>query len=228
MQKKITIVLTLLVVLFSLNSYARSDDRSFVSPGMAMTGGKLFFAAIERSMYTDCQEQNADMWDMEQKVRERNYKCVNVFKDFHDFSGLNQYKKADALAKASYSKLKRALISESLAAGGSGEPPEGCDAHHIVPEHDNRPWARKFVEPSRKILAGCNIDINSVENGVFLPRSESTKSDCTGTFHRSMHDELYYTKVFTELDNALNNGGGCSEVKNTLRLIKEDLINGAI
>lgn len=226
MPKKITSVfVVLLVMLCSLNAYARSDNKGFVSPSMALTGGKLFFAAIEQSMYNECKEQNGVMWDMEQKDRENDYKCVNVFKDFHDSSGLNQYKKADTLAKTSYSKLKRALIAESVAAGGSGEPPEGCDAHHIVPQQDKRKFAQPYAENARAILKECHIDIDSADNGIFLPSRKDGTSQCEGTYHRDLHTEPYYKFIFESLNNAKLDQG-CDGVTDALRTIKHNLLNG--
>lgn len=222
-----SVFVVLLVMLCSQNAYARSDNKGFVSPSMALTGGKLFFAAIERSMYTDCQEQNADMWDMDQKDRENNFKCVNVFKDFHDSSGLNQYKKADALAKVSYSKLKRALISDSVVAGGAGEPPEGCDAHHIVPEHEGRAWAKDAADRARDVLAKCDIGLNSVENGIFLPNGRKYPPGCVGMHHPSVHTKIYYESLSGELERALENNG-CEGVKDSLNNIKQSLMNNSL
>lgn len=221
MRKILSSIITALII-------SQTANAGTTSSGLGMAGVVGFGSLIAMSLHSECSEAAADLWDMEDSARTSSYNCVDVFKSFKDYSGLAVYRKSNGIASRGYSKLKQSLIASNVAAGNSGEPPDGCDAHHIVPEKEGRPWAKKFVEPSRKILVACNIDINSAENGVFLPRSESTKSECTGTFHRSMHDENYYTKVFTELDKAMNNGGGCSEVKNTLRLIKEDLINGAI
>lgn len=188
-------------------------------------GGKLLFAAIEREMYNECQEQSADMWEMEPKDREYHYKCVQVFKDYRDSKGLKIYQKAEAHAKKSYSKLKRALIAENIASGGPSEPPEGCDAHHIVPQQDKRKFTLPYADNARKILKNCNIDLDSADNGIFLPNKKDGTSKCNGPYHRDLHTENYYKNIFESLDKA-NADNGCKGVIDELRLIKNNLLNG--
>jgi hypothetical protein len=227
MHKLLIAVLSILLGITSLNVSARSNERNGVSTGTMIMGGKLFFAAIEREMYNECQEQSADMWDMEPEFRTSNYKCVQVFKDYSDSKGLKLYRKTEALAKTSYSKLKRALINDSAAAGGSSEPPEGCDAHHIVPEHEGRSWAKEYVESSRRILAECQIDINSAENGVFLPNGRTMNRGCEGNHHPSLHTKDYYRNVSEQL-NIANQNGDCNDVKDALNKIKSALERNAL
>lgn len=227
MRKLFIAALSLLAIIASFHANARSNERTGVSTGTMIMGGKMLFAAIEREMYNECQEQSADMWDMEPQDRDYHYKCVQVFKDYRDNQGLKLYRKTEALAKTSYSKLKHALISDSAATGGSSEPPEGCDAHHIVPEHEGRAWAKDAADRSRAVLAQCNIGLNSPENGVFLPNGRKYPPGCVGTHHPSLHTKNYYEKIQLLLETA-NRNGGCDAVKNMLNEIKQNLINGSL
>jgi hypothetical protein len=227
MQKLFIAALSMLAVIASFQANARSNERTGVSTGTMIMGGKLLFAAIEREMYNECQEQSADMWDMEPQDREYHFKCIQVFKDYRDTQGLKLYRKTEALAKTSYSKLKRALVNDSAAAGGSSEPPEGCDAHHIVPEHEGRKWAKDAADSARSVLAQCNIDLNSPDNGVFLPNGRKYPPGCVGAHHPSLHTRNYYEKIQLYLETA-SESGGCDAVKNMLNEIKQNLINGSL
>jgi len=225
MNRLLSIVLTILLSATSLNVSARSDNRTGVSAGTMIMGGKMLFAAIELQMYNDCKAPGADMWEMEPVDRDNLYMCAKVFKDYKDSKGLSLYRKAEVLAKSSYSKLKRALISESVAAGGPSEPPEGCDAHHIVPRQDKRAFSNPYASDAREILKECKIDIDSAENGIFLPNRQDGTSKCTGPYHRNMHNESYYKYVFETLHNGKDNNG-CDGVIEELKAIKNKLLNG--
>lgn len=217
-------ILTLLSIL-AISASTVVDART--TTGDYLRGGMLFGGAIVMMMQTTCSEAEADMWDMEADARRNDYKCEDIFKGFKNFKGLKLYQKTEAIAKVSYSKLKRALISNSVAAGGSGEPPEGCDAHHIVPEHEGRAWAKDAADRSRAILAECNIGLNSPENGVFLPNGKSQSSGCEGSHHPSVHTKEYYENLRNNLERA-KRSGGCDEVKNTLNEIKQNLANNSL
>lgn len=177
-------------------------------------------------MRAQCVDASQYMWDLDQEVRSKEFECKKWFNAFRDTKGYQTYKSEEAIARKSYSKLKRALIAEQVQAGGSSEPPEDCDAHHIVPENEKRKFAEPYASDSRQILKSCNIDINSAENGVFLPRSESRKSTakCEGKAHMNVHGKDYYVEIYNRLRNA-NEIDGCSGVVDSLKSIKVDLIN---
>lgn len=218
---KFKLLLALLLTIISCSSNARSYTKTEVASTAIIAGS--FFAMM---MHTDCTYASADLWDMEDKDR-ASYKCPDIFKGFKDYNGLAIYKKSSAVASRSYSKLKKALIVSSIAAGGSGEPPKGCDAHHIVPEKEGRVWAKEFAEGSRRILSECNIDINSEENGVFLPNGKNDSAGCEGSHHPSVHTKANYADVYNRLLDAKANGG-CTEVRNALNYLKENLIKGSM
>lgn len=104
--------------------------------------------------------------------------------------------------------------------------PDDCDAHHIVPKNEARPWAVKDARVARAALEGC-VEIDSPENGVFLPRSQIGSKQCKGLHHRTLHTKEYCRNIAQRLSLALNSGG-CEKVKHTLRIIKQQLISGAM
>ena len=93
--------------------------------------------------------------------------------------------------KPSSKKLRSNMI-----AAGIKVPNFANDAHHIVAS--NHPKAKA----SKAILEHYEIDINSAENGVFLPRQRGTS---TATFHPGLSNSTaYYTKVQGLLESASN------------------------
>ena len=86
-------------------------------------------------------------------------------------------------------------------------------AHHIVGDNE-------YSSESKAILEKYGIDINSPENGIFLPQNES--SDLHGTIHDGKHTKAYNDEVTQRLRCAT-----CKEdVLEILDSIKEDLYNG--
>lgn len=105
------------------------------------------------------------------------------------------------------------------------EPPENCDAHHIVPKNDARGQLGQYTDFARSILKECKINIDSAINGVFLPNKREG-SKCKGSYHRDLHNENYYIQLSERLKAAREYG--CGEVVNELKYLKIDLINGAL
>ena len=130
---------------------------------------------------------------------------------------------SQVLEKSNSPKLRKNLNEERKSLGLPPDP-ENCDGHHIVPGGEGRSWAKEFTDPSRKILESCNIDIDSAENGVYLPNNSNEQSECEGTYHKTLHTKNYYSQVLKRLNNVKSEG--CEEVKNELAAIKEDLISG--
>ena len=86
-------------------------------------------------------------------------------------------------------------------------------AHHIVGDNE-------YSSESKAILEKYGIDINSPENGIFLPQNDS--SDLHGTIHEGKHTKAYNDEVTQRLRSAT-----CKEdVLEILDSIKEDLYNG--
>jgi hypothetical protein len=64
-------------------------------------------------------------------------------------------------------ELRKNLVQERELAGVTpADPGSGCETHHIVPEEENRIWARDNARKARAAINGC-VDINSEENGIF-------------------------------------------------------------
>lgn len=224
MIKKITAILLLISLLGTMNVEAASRMRKdFTGAGFLVAAGMLGLAM----MHATCAEASPDMWDMDKKDRTDQFKCKSIFTQFRDFKGLAIYKQDEAEATKRYPKFIKGLIGERVAAGGPPEPPKGCEGHHIVPQKDKRSFALPYADDLRYILKDCNIDIDSVENGVYLPKKGAQNPECEGKFHSDLHNEPYYRQVFDYLNEAKNQNG-CSGVKDTLRFIKDNLSAGKL
>ncbi len=104
-------------------------------------------------------------------------------------------------------------LRDNMIASGQKEPSYNNAAHHIVA--GSSPKAAE----SRAILDKYGININSADNGVFLP----TDKDVTGVaYHPSLHTDEYYRKVNTLLENASSK----EDVIDILNMIKEGLLDG--
>ena len=86
-------------------------------------------------------------------------------------------------------------------------------AHHIVGDNE-------YSGESKAILEKYGIDINSPENGIFLPQDET--SDLHGTIHNGKHTQAYNDEVTQRLKQAKSK----EDVLEILDSIKEDLYNG--
>lgn len=139
--------------------------------------------------------------------------------------GLNTYKNTTA-------KLKKALNEEirNLPATGSPPPPQDpkdCAAHHIVPQEENRKWAKDLADDARDSIDGC-VDMHSAENGIYLPHGENKKkAECKGTDHNRVHRRSYYEDISVRLNRA-KRYNGCSGVRDELQSIKNELSSGKI
>jgi hypothetical protein len=88
----------------------------------------------------------------------------------------------------------RVLLRELLAAGKT--PLEGEVPHHIVAHTDWR------AERAREILAKFGIELDTAENGVFLPQNTKSINPKGKAVHQTVHTNDYYEKVFNALDKA--------------------------
>ena len=75
---------------------------------------------------------------------------------------------------------------------------DGHAAHHIVPHEDMR------AAPARNRLKSFNIDINSPENGIWLPANKAANETSKAAYHRTLHTNKYYTNVNRRLMQAHN------------------------
>lgn len=126
------------------------------------------------------------------------------------------------LRNAHTAKLRDALNVEQIAAGQPPDP-EDCDAHHIVPKREGRLWAAESADAARSVLESCQIDLDSADNGIYLPNKISG-SQCKGSYHKTLHTARYYKDIAQRLGKARKYG--CKNVTNELRAIKHDLLRG--
>ena len=115
-----------------------------------------------------------------------------------------------------------AKLERSLEAAGESRH-KGCAAHHIVPQNEKRSWAKDYVDEARSVLKKCDININSAENGVWLPNKPG--AECQGEWHPSLHTKAYYKSVARKLRKNLKKYG-CEGVKKALSDIKKTLSRG--
>lgn len=61
---------------------------------------------------------------------------------------------------AASTKLRKNLVAARSASGSPPPPKWKCDAHHIVPEGDNRDGRQEYAQEARNAIRGC-IDLNA-------------------------------------------------------------------
>ena len=105
-------------------------------------------------------------------------------------------------------------LRENMIASGQIEPSYKNAAHHIVA--GSSPKATE----ARSILEKYGIDINSSDNGVFLP---TERVGAGASYHPSLHTNEYYRKV----NMLLNNANSREDVLDILNMIREDLLDGS-
>lgn len=116
-------------------------------------------------------------------------------------------------------KLRKALIKRK----GLPDKKYAYEAHHIVAKGDMR--ARRAVE----ILFALGIDIDDVDNGVFLPKDAKSKKHGTlksAYIHGNIHTIPYYANINFQIVEAYANGASKEDVKSLLRDIADDLRRG--
>jgi len=92
-------------------------------------------------------------------------------------------------------------------------------AHHIVPGALD--YGTGYGDRAREILRQFNIDINSADNGVFLPCKES--SPAPGSLHPKIHTKVYLENLMHDLEAAAATGSR-QEVLATLQNIANKLL----
>lgn len=96
---------------------------------------------------------------------------------------------------------------------GIKEPEYANAAHHIIAGNDAR------AAGLRNIIKRYGIDINSAENGVFLPTEKGVSE---AAYHRSLHTNVYYENV----EKAFQGISSKEEAVEVLQDIREQLIEG--
>lgn len=124
-------------------------------------------------------------------------------------------------AKDLYIQARTEKLQKNLAKAGEPKPGKGCAAHHIVMKEDGKFPAS---EESRRLLERCSIDLDSAENGVWLPDTQNG-SACQGAYHRTLHTQSYSIKVYRKLLSGFIKNK-CGGVRNALEDIKQELKNG--
>ncbi len=218
---KIKLIVIFCLIVFSQSIQAKSTTDKIVNTAAA---ARLVGNIVWSQMYNECKEPSADIWDVEEKDR-NSIQCITIFKQAGQHDELQNFKKYDREASAGLRELHKELKVERVATGGPPEKPDGCDAHHIVPQREGRAWAKEFVDSAREILKECNIGINSAENGIYLPNGKSQNSQCEGTHHPAVHTKDNYEKLSELLKDAKINNG-CEGVRDTLLEIKNSLLRG--
>lgn len=114
----------------------------------------------------------------------------------------------DGGSNASSSILRQNMINE-----GVEVPDYPNAAHHIVAGNDRR------AAGLRNILEKYGIDINSADNGVFLPTEKGVSE---ATYHRGLHTNNYYKNV----ERLFQGVSSKEEAIEVLQNIREQLIEG--
>ena len=112
------------------------------------------------------------------------------------------------------------LIQNSTILGlNLGSRPFGHDAHHIVMAGSSDP----NMQILRAKMKTLGIDINSADNGIWLPRDNSYRID-DRTLHKGegVHSKVYREYVFNRLKNVRTPKGFVKKLES----IKEDLRRG--
>jgi hypothetical protein len=91
-------------------------------------------------------------------------------------------------------------------------PKDGDAAHHLVAGNS------KYAAFSRSVLNRYKIDINSAENGMFLPHNKRVSGSY---YHRELHTKRYYAEINDRLSQATNR----SEAISILRGIRSDIVH---
>ena len=99
----------------------------------------------------------------------------------------------------------------------SGAPrPDDTAAHHIVAGTDPRAGV------ARQILAKFGIDINSADNGTFLPKNSNVPNPNGAQVHSTLHTDAYYREV----DQLLSKATSRQQAIAILNYIRQQLLAG--
>lgn len=102
------------------------------------------------------------------------------------------------------------ILGDNLKGSNQLPPSKDYDAHHLVP------WRHWRAQVARDILADAGIDINEIQNGMWLER----------TFHRTLSNNTQYMENVTRLLREAQ--GSRPEVLKALDYMRDSLSNGKI
>lgn len=106
-------------------------------------------------------------------------------------------------------------LGKNLEKAGKSMPAPDHQAHHIVAGNEHS------ATNARRLLEKFKIDINSADNGVWLPSKEAAGK---GTIHNGRHTGKYHAEVERRLKQAKNK----EQAQEILQGISDDLANGKI
>ena len=113
-------------------------------------------------------------------------------------------------------KASSRVLRNNLEKKGITAPDYPNAAHHIVAGSSSN----KYAKEARKILDDFGININSADNGVFLPTQKGVSE---AAYHRSLHTNTYYKSVNDRLSEATTR----DEAIKILHNIRDELSVGA-
>jgi hypothetical protein len=100
-------------------------------------------------------------------------------------------------------------LSKRMVASGQTKP-SGWAAHHIVPA------GSRYVKKAQTILYRCGVRPNDIENGVFLPITESARDAWNSADRRPRHGPLHTQWYFHNLNEVMSsNYYGASQSSET-------------
>lgn len=105
------------------------------------------------------------------------------------------------------------ILSDNLGAAGIVRPSD-TDDHHIIAHGDKR---SNYL---RDKFNAWGIDINSAENGVFLPSKPG--SAAPGSYHPSLNNDDYHNQIRLDFTGVSSR----QEALDVLRHIREQLLSG--
>ena len=110
-------------------------------------------------------------------------------------------------------KSNSKILRENMLAAGEIEPIYNNAAHHIVAVRS------KKAKEAQAIMRKYKVDINSAENGVFLPTQKGVSK---AAYHPSLHTNAYYNKV----NSLLREANSKEDVIDILKSIRKSLQEG--
>jgi len=112
-------------------------------------------------------------------------------------------------------KASSRVLGKNLEAAGVTRPPNSA-AHHVVA------GGAQAATRAQAILRKFGIDINSAENGVFLPKNTKVSNPSGAAVHSTLHTNAYYVEVNRLLSTATTR----AEALEALEFIKTELSAG--
>ncbi|MBU1866812.1 MAG: AHH domain-containing protein, partial [Actinobacteria bacterium] len=94
--------------------------------------------------------------------------------------------------------------------------PAASAAHHIVAGN------AQAAAPARSVLARFEVNINAVENGVFLPLNRGVPNPAGVAVHSTLHSNAYYQTV----NNLMTSASTRTEALDVLAYLRQGLLAG--